>query len=150
MKIGIASDHKGLNLKTRLRTFAANDLGLSVIDLGTDSDERVDYHMYACALANAIADGRVQMGVLVCGSGVGMQIAANRHPHVRATVLSEEYTARMSREHNDANTAVFGANLVPVEAAQNLLTIFLTTPFEGGRHAPRVKALGQLPMVEGP
>jgi ribose 5-phosphate isomerase B len=138
--IAIASDHAGYDLKTTL----AEDLvalGYEIIDLGTDGPDSVDYPDFAKALIEAIAEGRAERGVLVCGTGIGISIAANRHPGVRAALCHNETTARLAREHNDANVIALGARIVGIEVAKDCLKAFLQTEFAGGRHARRVAKL---------
>lgn len=114
------------------------ELGAGVEDLGTGSEESTDYPDYAHAVSSTVSEGKVRFGVLVCGSGVGMSIAANRHPAVRAALCTDSYTARLCREHNDANILCLGARVVGVGLAEEILRVFLTTSFEGGRHQRRV------------
>jgi ribose 5-phosphate isomerase B len=116
--------------------------GYQVLDLGTDSADSVDYPDFAEKLTQAIGSGRATRGVLMCGSGIGMAIAANRHPGIRAALVHDVETARLAREHNDANVLVMGGRLIPGELARRILETFLATPFEGGRHARRVNKLG--------
>ncbi len=142
MDIAIASDHAGYALKALL----ADDLreaGHSVQDLGAaDATASVDYPDFGRACAQAVASGRVQFGVVVCGSGIGISIAANRVPGARCALVHDNLSARLSRQHNDANMIAFGARLVGSETARDALAAFLNTPFEGGRHAARVSKLG--------
>jgi len=138
--VAIASDHAGVNLKTTLKTDLEAD-GYDVLDLGTNGPESVDYPDFGFALAEAIADGRAEKGVLVCGSGIGISIAANRNPAVRAAVVTNALTARLARQHNDANVVCFGERLVGSEVARDAMKVFLETEFEGGRHARRVDKL---------
>lgn len=140
--IAVASDHAGFDLKEILK----RDLqaaGLDVLDLGTNSSASVDYPDFGEAMANVIASGRAEKGVLVCGSGIGISIAANRNPKVRAALAHDVTSARLSREHNDANVVAFGQRLIGIEAAREALKVFLSTPFEGGRHAGRVAKLSR-------
>ncbi|MDR3440825.1 ribose 5-phosphate isomerase B [Telmatospirillum sp.] len=138
--IALASDHGGYELKTILKdTLAAQ--GFQVLDLGTDGPQSVDYPDFARAMATAIADGKAETGVLVCGTGIGMSIAANRYPQLRAALVHDAFGARLSRQHNDANVIVFGGRTTGVEVAKDCLSIFLSTPFEGGRHAVRVNKM---------
>jgi ribose 5-phosphate isomerase B len=133
----IASDHAGLGLKQQLKA-VLEQRGEPFEDLGTHDDRSCDYPDFAHALALGIEQGRYTRGVLVCGSGVGMSIAANRHPGVRAALCTESYAARMARAHNDANVLCLGSRIVGAGVAQDILVAFLDTPFEGGRHASRV------------
>jgi ribose 5-phosphate isomerase B len=138
MKIAFGCDHAGFPLQAEvLDTLRA--AGHEVIDLGARSaTESVDYPDFAHAVAAQITAGEVALGILVCGSGVGMSMAANRHPGVRAVVCSEAYSARMARLHNDANVLCFGARVVGPGVARALVEAFVGTAFEGGRHARRV------------
>jgi len=139
--IAIAADHGGFEMKSLL----VKDLeaaGYKVLDLGTNSPESVDYPDFAHALAVALKEGRAARGVLLCGSGIGISIAANRHRHIRAALVHDETGARLCRQHNDANVVVFGARLIGIEVARAVLKVFLTTSFEGGRHEKRVAKLG--------
>lgn len=140
--IAIAADHAGFELKTAL----VKDLeaaGHTVLDLGTYGPESVDYPDFGVALAQVIELGQVDRGVLVCGSGIGISIAANRNPSVRAALCHDETTARLAREHNDANVLALGARTTGIEVAKASLQVFLTTDFAGGeRHERRVGKLG--------
>lgn len=136
----IAADHAGRPLKAELaRAIAA--AGHRVIDLGTSSEESVDYPDYAEAVARAIERGEAEQGVLICGSGIGMSIAANRHREIRAALCRDVESARLARQHNDANVLVLGGRMIATDEARACLDAFLTTPFEGGRHARRVAKL---------
>ena len=138
--IAIAADHAGYDLKAVLVP-ELKSLGFEVLDLGTDSRESVDYPDFADALAAAIERGQAKRGVLVCGTGLGIAIAANRHRAVRAGVCHDATTARLARQHNDANVLALGARVVGSEVAKDCLRAFLATEFEGGRHARRVAKL---------
>ena len=138
--IGIASDHAGLEQKSALITvFEAQ--GLSVRDFGTNTSSSCDYPDFAHAVALSISNSEIDRAVLVCGTGVGMSIAANRHAAIRAVVCSEPLSARMSRQHNDANVLCLGSRVVGQGMAAEIANIFLSTDFEGGRHAARVAKL---------
>ena len=143
MRIAIASDHAGYPLKEFLRERLTR-LGHEPIDCGTHSAESVDYPDFAKLAAEAVDRGAAERGVLVCGSGIGMCIAANRFPNVRAVVLHDANDAELSRRHNDANVACFGARSMGDEEALGLLELFLSTPFDGGRHERRVEKLSHL------
>jgi ribose 5-phosphate isomerase B len=138
--IAIAADHAGFALKTRLGE-ELRGRGHAVLDLGTDSDASVDYPDYADKLAQALGEGRARCGVLICGSGIGIEIAANRHAHVRAANCVHATMARLARSHNDANVLVLGARLIGLEIARDCLQAFLDTDFLGGRHTARVAKL---------
>jgi ribose 5-phosphate isomerase B len=139
-RVAIAADHGGVDLKAILTAELAA-LGFGVLDLGTDGPDPVDYPDIAAKLVRAIASGEVTRGVLLCGSGIGISIAANRHPAIRAALCHDGLTARLARQHNDANVLVLGGRLVGPELARDCLKIFFSTPFEGGRHARRVAKL---------
>jgi ribose 5-phosphate isomerase B len=140
--IAVASDHAGFDLKELLKR-DLQEAGYAVLDLGTNSTASVDYPDYGRAMGEAIAVGKAEKGVLVCGSGIGISIAANRNPKVRAALVHDVTSARLSREHNDANVIAFGQRLIGVEAAREALKVFLKTPFEGGRHEGRVAKLSR-------
>jgi len=139
--VAIASDHAGYEMKTALRE-EISSLGYGVLDLGTDGPDSVDYPDFAHALAEAIIKGLAERGVLVCGSGIGVSITANKHPGIRAALCHNVETARLSRQHNDANVLALGGRIVGIEVARNCLKTFLETEFEGGRHARRVAKMG--------
>jgi len=140
--IAIAADHAGVALKAALAK-ELEGLGYRVIDLGTNSADSVDYPDFAKAVAEAIGSARAKWGVLVCGSGIGMGMAANRHPAIRAAVVHDALSAKLSRQHNDANVVALGARLVGDEVAKDCVRVFFSTPFEGGgRHERRVAKLG--------
>jgi len=135
--IAIASDHGGYDLKQLL----IEDLkakGHEVLDLGTNGPDSVDYPDYADLMAAAIKGGKAGRGILLCGTGIGISIAANRHPELRAALVHDALTARLSRLHNDANVIVMGGRILGIELAKDCLDVFLKTEFEGGRHARRV------------
>ncbi len=135
--IAIASDHAGVETKDALKDDIAA-AGLRVTDLGTDGPESVDYPDFADALTEEIGAGRAERGILVCGTGIGMSIAANRKPFIRAALCHSATEARLAREHNNANILVVGARTMGIETARDCLKAFLETAFEGGRHQRRV------------
>lgn len=143
--IGIASDHAGKELKqliadfVRLKNFEVIDYGVAV-----DSDKSVDYPDYAAILAADVASGKLDRGVLVCGTGIGMCITANKFPGVRAASVWDEFTARMSRAHNDANIICLGARVLNHHRAAELVNLWLDTPFEGSRHQARLDKVREL------
>ena len=143
MKIAIASDHAGYSQKEALKPLL-QDLGIEFQDLGPSSEVAVDYPDYAAKVAEAVARGQAEQGVLVCGSGTGMAISANKIPGVRAAVASSEDTARLARQHNDANVLALGARTTPADQIPNIIKAWFTTLFEGGRHAARVEKISQL------
>lgn len=139
--IAIASDHAGVGLKTALIAHAQT-LGYTVEDLGTNGTQSVDYPDFADAMAAWLSNNDSAKGVLVCGSGIGISIAANRHRHVRAALCSEPLSAKLSRQHNNANVLCLGARIIGEDLAKECVSQFLATEFEGGRHAGRVEKLG--------
>jgi RpiB/LacA/LacB family sugar-phosphate isomerase len=140
--IVIGSDHAGFVLKEKLKTHL-RERGFAVEDIGTHTETSVDYPTIAHELAESVAGGRFELGVIVCGTGIGVSIAANRHPGVRAALAFDETTARLSREHNDANVLALGGRTTDHTLALRLLDIWLATPFAGGRHAQRVALIEQ-------
>jgi len=140
--IAVASDHAGFDLKEILKR-DLQEAGHDVLDLGTDSTQSVDYPDFGIAMADAVASGQAEKGVLVCGTGIGISMAANRNPKVRAALVHDVTSARLSRQHNDANVVAFGQRLIGTETAREALKVFLDTKFEGGRHAGRVAKLSK-------
>lgn len=138
--IAIAADHAGVDLKALL-VKDLNALGYKVLDLGTHSTESVDYPDYAHAMAKEIEQGNASRGVLLCGSGIGISIAANRHAHIRAALCHSGLEAKLARKHNDANVLAMGARIIGLERAKDCLRTFLATEFEGGRHKRRVEKI---------
>jgi ribose 5-phosphate isomerase B len=140
--IAIGSDHAGFDLKAKL-VEALKTSGYQVLDVGTDdAANSVDYPDFGKAVAEAVTSGKVDGGVVVCGTGIGISIAANRTPGVRAALCHDETTARLSREHNDANVLALGARIIGESVAKDCLHAFLTTDFAGDRHVRRVEKLG--------
>lgn len=135
--IAIASDHAGFEMKNEVSKLLAG-LGLEVVDLGVNGPESVDYPDFADAVAVAMSDGRASRGVLVCGTGIGISIAANRHRHIRAARCGNATDARLARQHNDANVLVLGSRTSGWETARDSVLAFLNTEFEGGRHQRRI------------
>ena len=138
--IAIASDHAAFDLKATLVAWL-RDGGHEVLDLGPDSTASVDYPDYGYRIADAIAGGEAGKGIALCGSGIGISIAVNRHPAARCALVNEVLSATLSREHNDANVIALGARLIGIEQAKACITAFLSTPFGGDRHARRVDKL---------
>lgn len=143
MRIAIGADHAGYDLKTHLVTILTG-LGHTVIDLGTDGTESVDYPAYCAAVARAVVRGDVERGIVLGGSGQGEQIAANKVTGVRAALCNDLYTARMAREHNDANVLSMGGRIVAPGLADEIVISFLQTPYQGGRHQRRVDQLTEI------
>ena len=137
MRIGIGNDHTALSLKSEIIAFL-QEKGHEIIDYGTTTSESCDYPLYGEAVARAVAAGEIDRGILICGSGLGISLAANKVKGVRAVVCSEPYTAKMSRAHNDCKVLAFGARVVGAEMAKMIVDVWLNTEFEGGRHQRRV------------
>jgi len=140
MKIAIGSDHRGFDVKRRLVPFVQK-LGHQVADVGTPSGESCDYPEFAFRVAQSVSDGQVDRGILICGTGIGMCMAANKVKGVRAAPCHDSITAEMSRRHNDANVLCLSADLVGAEVIDRMIRIWLDTPFEEGRHARRVERI---------
>jgi ribose 5-phosphate isomerase B len=147
MRIAIASDHAAYELKALLADWLRQG-GHEVEDLGTNGPDSVDYPDYGYKLAEAIADGRAERGVALCGSGIGISISVNRNPTARCALVSEPLSAKLSREHNDANVIAMGARLTGIDMAKACLDAFLNTEFAGDRHARRVDKLSNPPQLE--
>ena len=143
MRIAVSADHAGVDLKDLIAGWL-REQGHEVLDLGTNSHESVDYPKYGAMLAEAIADGSAERGITVCGSGIGVAIAANRNPACRCAQVAEPLSAQLSRRHNDANAIALGARLIGPEMAIACVRTFLETDFEGGRHQRRVDQLSQI------
>ena len=137
MKIAIGCDHAGVELKQTIVTLLAG-AGHTVDDVGTHSGESVDYPDFASQVAGRVAGGEAERGVLICGTGIGMSMVANKFPGVRAAVVTNAFTAEATRRHNDANVLCLGARVIDPEEGPDLVRIFLATAFEGGRHERRV------------
>jgi ribose 5-phosphate isomerase B len=138
----IASDHAGVTLKAELK-HELQALGYAVQDIGTHSTESVDYPDYATEMAKLMKEGKAERGVLICGSGIGMSIAANRFPHIRAALCQSGLEAKLARKHNNANILCLGARIIGGERAKDCLREFLKTDFEGGRHQKRLEKMGK-------
>jgi ribose 5-phosphate isomerase B len=149
MRIAIASDHAAFALKDMLVAWLGEQ-GHEVADLGPHSDARVDYPDYGFALAEHVAAGRAERGIALCGSGIGISIAVNRHPGARCALVGEPLSAALCREHNDANILAMGARLTGEDMAKACITAFLATEFAGGRHTPRVEMLGAPSFAKEP
>ena len=143
MKISIANDHRGVELKTRIVN-QLTQLGHDATDHGTDSANSVDYPDYANRVCQQVASGEMDRGILICGSGIGMNIAANKFSGVRAVRAQDEHDAEYSRRHNNVNVLCLSADRIADSSVEELIHIWLTTEFEGGRHSRRVDKLGQI------
>lgn len=140
MKVAIGSDHAGFELKEIISNMVKN-MGYEVIDMGTGSSCSVDYPDYAEAVAKAVSNGTVERGILICGTGIGMSIVANKFKNVRAALCNDLFTAKMSRLHNDANILCIGGRVVGKDLAMEIVNVWFNTPFEGGRHSRRLEKI---------
>jgi ribose 5-phosphate isomerase B len=143
MRIALGADHAGIHLKAEIRKLL-EERGIAYTDFGTETTESVDYPDFADKVAHAVASGEFSFGLLFCGSGIGMAIAANKVPGIRAAPVVDETSARLSREHNDANVLALGERLTSPNVARQLVNTFLDTPFGGGRHQRRVDKISAL------
>ena len=142
-KIVMGSDHAGLQLKLKVKAHL-EARGFEVLDVGTNTPESCNYTVYADALCKALTAGEANLGILVCGTGIGMSIAANKHKGIRAACCENTFSARMTRMHNDANVLCFGERVIGYGLACDMVDFFVDTPFEGGRHQARVDDLNAL------
>ena len=140
MKISIAADHGGFELKEKIVPFL-KELGHTVLNRGTDSEASVDYPDYAIRVARDIVSGEAERGIVMCGTGLGISIAANRHKGIRAALVHSDEYAKLSRQHNDANVLAMGGRFTSFEDAKRFIALFLETPFEGDRHVRRIKKI---------
>lgn len=146
-RLALGSDHAGFPIKETIRQFLEN-AGYVVEDLGTWSEESVDYPDYGKAVGDAVASHKADFGIAVCGSGIGISIAANKVPGIRAALAHDVDTARLAREHNDANVLAMGGRIVNGSQAIEMVQTFLTTPFLGGRHLRRIEKIAQIEVAE--
>lgn len=143
MQLGLACDHGGFELKEELKVFLKS-VGAEPVDLGTFSEDSVDYPDFGILLATKISRGELEKGILVCGTGIGMSIVANKFPGVRAALVNDLYSSRFSREHTDANILVIGGRIVGRDLAKEIVRVWLETPFAGGRHKRRLEKIEAL------
>ncbi|MGL4819821.1 MAG: ribose 5-phosphate isomerase B [Bacilli bacterium] len=148
MKVVIASDHGGFNLKEELKKLM-DEMNIAYEDLGPASCVSVDYPDYALPVAEHVAEGKADRGILVCGTGIGMSIAANKVPGIRCALVHDMFSAKATREHNDSNVLAMGERVVGPGLAREIASIWLTTEFEGGRHTPRVEKIAQIEESKG-
>jgi len=142
-KVALASDHGGYGLKTQIKQYLQSK-GYTVLDLGTDSEESVDYPDFGAKAAEAVLNKEADCAVIMCGSGIGISISANKFKGIRCALCFDTYTAKMSRMHNDANIMAVGGRITTIERAVDMVDLFLTTEFEGGRHQRRIDMLDAL------
>lgn len=143
MQIALACDHGGFELKEELKTFLKS-LGVEPIDLGTFNEDSVDYPDFGTLVAEKVSRGELEKGILICGTGIGMSMVANKFPRIRAAVANDLYSSRCSREHNDANILIIGGRIVGKELAKEIVRVWLETPFAGGRHKRRLEKIEAL------
>jgi ribose 5-phosphate isomerase B len=142
MKVAIASDHGGVNIREEIKKLM-DEMGIEYIDLGCECGVSVDYPDYAIPVAEKVAKGEVDRGILICGTGIGMSIAANKVKGVRCALVHDVYSAKATREHNDSNVLAMGERVIGPGLAREIAKVWLTTEFEGGRHANRVNKIRQ-------
>ncbi|MGA2317758.1 MAG: ribose 5-phosphate isomerase B [Thermodesulfobacteriota bacterium] len=143
MQIGLACDHGGFELKEELNAFLKS-LGVEPIDMGTFNEDSVDYPDFGVLVAEKVSRGELEKGILICGTGIGMSIVANKFPRIRAALANDLYSSRCSREHNDANILIIGGRIVGKELAKEIVKVWLETPFAGGRHRRRLEKIEAL------
>lgn len=143
MKIGIGNDHVAVEMKNEIKKYL-EEKGHIVLDYGTDSTERCDYPIYGVKVARAVVSSKVDRGILICGTGVGISLAANKVKGIRAVVCSEPYSAVLSRQHNNTNILAFGARVIGTELAKMIVDSWLNAEFEGGRHQKRIDMLTEI------
>jgi ribose 5-phosphate isomerase B len=143
MQIGLACDHAGFELKEELKAFLKS-LGVRAIDMGTFNEDSVDYPDFGVLVAEKVSRGELEKGILVCGTGIGMAMVANKFPRIRAAVANDLYSSRCSREHNDANILIIGGRIVGRDLAKEIMKVWLETPFAGGRHKKRLEKIEAL------
>ena len=147
MKIAIGNDHVAVEMKKHIAIYLT-DKGYDVVNFGTDSEERTDYPIYGKKVADAVASGECEYGILICGTGVGISLAANKVKGIRAVVCSEPYSAKLSRQHNNTNILAFGARVIGTATAEMIVDEFLNAKFEGGRHSKRVDMISAIEQGE--
>lgn len=140
MQVALASDHGGFELKEELKNFLKT-LGIEPVDLGTFDEDSVDYPDFGALVAGKVSRGELDRGILICGTGIGMSIVANKFPKIRAALANDLYSSRLSREHNDANILILGGRIVGKELAKEIVKVWWETPFAGGRHQKRIEKI---------
>ncbi len=143
MQVGLACDHGGFELKEELKAFLKT-LGVEPVDMGTFNEDSVDYPDFGVRVAKKVSQGELEKGILICGTGIGMSIVANKFPRIRAALANDLYSSRCSREHNDANILIIGGRIVGKELAKEIVKVWLETPFAGGRHKKRLEKIEAL------
>lgn len=143
-KIAIASDHAGRELKEDIKAFLKESAVVNTVDMGSNGDESVDYPDYGIPVAEKVSKGEFEKGILICGTGIGMSIVANKFPNVRAALVNDVYSARMAKEHNNANILVIGGRIAGKGLAREMVRTWLATKFEGGRHQRRLDKIREI------
>lgn len=143
MKIAIGSDHAGFELKSEIIVLL-KEMGIECIDFGTNGPQSVDYPDFGEKVSMAVSKGEMDRGILICGTGIGMSIVANKFPHIRASLCNDLFTAKMSRLHNDANILVIGGRIVGKDLAKEIVRVWFSTDFEGGRHLIRLEKIKKI------
>ncbi len=143
MLIGVACDHGGFELKEALKAFLKS-LGIEPLDMGTSNEDSVDYPDFGVKIAEKVSRGELEKGILICGTGIGMSMVANKFPRIRGALANDLYSSRLSREHNDANILIIGSRIVGKELAKEIVKVWLQTPFAGGRHKRRLEKIEAL------
>lgn len=147
MRIAIGNDHIAVDMKNHISKYL-EDKGYEIVNFGTDSTERTDYPIYGKKVADAVASGECELGILICGTGIGISLAANKVKGIRAAVCSEPYSARLTRQHNNANIIAFGAKVVGEATAEMIVDEFLAAEYEGGRHQTRIDMISAIERGE--
>lgn len=147
MKIAIGNDHVAVEMKNHIKKYL-EEKGHEIINFGTDSSERCDYPVYGKKVADAVASGECERGILICGTGIGISLAANKVKGIRAAVCSEAYSARLTRQHNNANIIAFGARVIGIATAEMIVDEFLNAEYEGGRHQNRIDMISAIEKGE--
>lgn len=147
MKIAIGNDHTAVDMKKHIVKYL-EDRGYELLNFGTDTEDRVDYPIYGKRVADAVASGECELGILICGTGIGISLAANKVKGIRAAVCSEAYSARLTRQHNNANIIAFGARVVGMATAEMIVDEFLSAKYEGGRHQGRIDMISAIERGE--
>lgn len=141
MIIAIGNDHAGVEMKQALSTYITEKIGHEILNIGTDTEDSVDYPYFGRKVAQLVADGKADKGIVICGTGIGISISANKVKGIRASLCKDEYTAEMTRKHNDANVLALGARVTSIDDSIKIVEVWLTTAFEGGRHQRRVELI---------
>jgi ribose 5-phosphate isomerase B len=148
VKVAIGNDHAAVELKNEIKEFL-QELSYEVVDFGVDTEESVDYPVYAAEVAKYVREHEDVKGIVICGTGVGVSIVANKFHRIRCAHCTDSFTARLVREHNDSNVVALGARITGPDLAKEIVKVFLTTAFEGGRHARRIDQISEIETMEG-